>query len=61
MSSTQSQLVGVGFALITATVWTSGKQSVQALDGYIPEFQLNTLRLMGKGTIINYDLELNIL
>ena len=58
MTSAQSQLVGVGFALITAIVWTSGKQSVQALDGYIPDFQLNTLRLMGKGALIFYNLQL---
>ena len=48
VSPVQSELLGVGFALITASVWTSGEQSVQALHGCIPDFQLNTLRLIGK-------------
>ena len=43
-----NELLGVTFALITATVWTSGEQSVQALHGCIPDFELNTLRLIGK-------------
>ncbi len=45
-STLPHQLLGVAFALLTAMTWTSGEQSVQALQGCIPTFQLNTLRLI---------------
>ncbi len=48
MGPAKSELLGISFTLITAALYTSGEQSVQALNGCIPEFQLNALRLTGK-------------
>ncbi len=48
MGDLRNELLGTSFALVTALVWTIGDQSVQALNGSIPDFELNCISLAGK-------------
>ncbi len=48
VGSVKGELLGISFAFVTAALNTSAEQSVQALNGCIPDFQLNALRLTGK-------------
>ena len=42
------ELLGVLISLLTVLLFTLGSVAVQALNGLIPDFELNVIRLTGK-------------
>ena len=46
--SVKNEIIGCMISVSSMTFFTLGSVAVQALNGYIPDFELNVIRLSGR-------------